>query len=510
MRVDASIASLFVPPAPITASGWPLLDRALRIVRLWPGAHHDRRRRGAGAGRARASAASRAGAASDGPLHAGVRAVRDDARDRSCSSCSCRPASRAAWVNAPLAGLAQHLAAPSWARDVVAFALVVAAVLMLAPAAHAALDDAEQMLQRLSAAGDAVGRSRRAPHAVRHAGACDRRVGRRDGPGDPRQRGRVTWLARAYAIAIAATVVLKAATLVRLRRARAGALSFKVPLNLQLAGRDLPIGLIGPAWSLAPARSSWSRPATARRSPSGGPERADLLFVHGPGSRRRAWSKRRSVATPSICCPPPSCRSIRSTRGPATCWCRPQSALARPRGRRRSRRRGDRDVVVMTVRLLGVDVAADASSRHHADARRAAALSRRSSRSPSGIDGPVRLLIVPAHNVFDAIVATILRLRSSDVYVGESSTLSADEQARLLGEAWERAGKPEDARRPARHLSPQRPHRRVSPRRASAVAHAARSRSDSPRVARRVEGRSARTCTTTTSSGPRSRKWNNN
>src|SRR4029453_690663 len=30
-----------------------------------------------------------------------------------------------------------------------------------------------------------------------------------------------------------------------------------------------------------------------------------------------------------------------------------------------------------------------------------------------------------------------------DVYVGESSTLSAQEQARLLGEAWERAEKPE-------------------------------------------------------------------
>ena len=55
----------------------------------------------------------------------------------------------------------------------------------------------------------------------------------------------------------------------------------------------------------------------------------------------------------------------------------------------------------------------------------------------------MRLLIVPAHNVFDAIVSTILRLRSSDVHVGESATLSADEQARLLGEAWERAAKPE-------------------------------------------------------------------
>ena len=36
-----------------------------------------------------------------------------------------------------------------------------------------------------------------------------------------------------------------------------------------------------------------------------------------------------------------------------------------------------------------------------------------------------------------------MRLRSSEIYVGESATLSADDQARLLGEAWERARKPE-------------------------------------------------------------------
>jgi hypothetical protein len=56
---------------------------------------------------------------------------------------------------------------------------------------------------------------------------------------------------------------------------------------------------------------------------------------------------------------------------------------------------------------------------------------------------PVRLMIVPARNVPDAIVGTVVRLRSSDIYVGESSTLSAADQARLLGEAWERADKPE-------------------------------------------------------------------
>ncbi len=103
---------------------------------------------------------------------------------------------------------------------------------------------------------------------------------------------------------------------------------------------------------------------------------------------------------------------------------------------------GDRDVVVMTARLLGADVTEESAGlatptpyerRLLSDV---VALAERVGR-------PVRLLIVPTRDVLDAIVSTVLRLRSSDVYVGESSTLSAEDQARLLGEAWERADKPE-------------------------------------------------------------------
>ena len=56
---------------------------------------------------------------------------------------------------------------------------------------------------------------------------------------------------------------------------------------------------------------------------------------------------------------------------------------------------------------------------------------------------PVRLVIVPARDVGDAIVSTMIRLQASEVYVGESATMSADEQARRLGEAWERASTPD-------------------------------------------------------------------
>jgi hypothetical protein len=55
---------------------------------------------------------------------------------------------------------------------------------------------------------------------------------------------------------------------------------------------------------------------------------------------------------------------------------------------------------------------------------------------------PVSLLVVPASNVFDAIVGTAQRLNSSRVACGLSNKLSADEQAKLTGDAWESLPEP--------------------------------------------------------------------
>ncbi len=104
---------------------------------------------------------------------------------------------QAVWLNAPLAGLAQHLAGPLWARDVAALAVVVGAVLVLIPAAHASLADAEQMLYRLAGDGTlprAFGtlhvRFGTPARAVDAAAAAVILIAMASG-------GRVTWLARA-------------------------------------------------------------------------------------------------------------------------------------------------------------------------------------------------------------------------------------------------------------------------------------------------------------------------
>ena len=100
----------------------------------------------------------------------------------------------------------------------------------------------------------------------------------------------------------------------------------------------------------------------------------------------------------------------------------------------------------------------------------------------------VRLVIVPARDVFDAVVSTVIRLQASDVYVGESATISADAQARLLGEAWERASTP-DLQVRLVDLPSQRPLRRLPPRSARARAERRATRSHSSHLARRRQER---------------------
>ncbi len=107
-----------------------------------------------------------------------------------------------------------------------------------------------------------------------------------------------------------------------------------------------------------------------------------------------------------------------------------------------------RDLVVMTVRLLQ---GPDTGFRDLREDRiftdyeqllftRVVALAERQGK-------PVKLLVIPSSNVFDAIVRSAIRLRSTEIVVGDSAKFTGAEQARLMGEAWERVGnKPEDLR----------------------------------------------------------------
>ena len=345
------------------------------------------------------------------------------------------------WANAPLAGIAQHLAAPSTVRVLLAVMLAAAAVLILGPAAHAAFGDTEQMLHRASTDGTLpsglaslhtrFGTPARAVDVTVLAMVL---VVLATG-------GRVAWLSRAYGIAIAVMLVLTTASLIRLRRSRQGTIPFKARGNISMRGREIPLGLFSVLVIVASSALTMVLSGDVATI-------ATLAFV----ALLTAWF---TAAVPQAA--PVEARADESSfdlllaaeLSPDQIEARPGNVLVPVRNPHllahvvaALQTSGDRDVVVMTARMLDVDVSQESAGQATPTPYERRLLSDVVALAER-VGRPVRLLIVPTRNVVDAIVGTVIRLRSSDVYVGESSTLSAEDQARLLGDAWERTDKPE-------------------------------------------------------------------
>jgi magnesium transporter len=354
-------------------------------------------------------------------------------------------AERAAWEDAPLAAIARFSGLPGLAAISLAAAATCASVVFLATVVHRSAVNAQRLLLRLCEDG-VVRRSMRAPHprfgtparlinlvalgqlAIVLAAA-----------------GQVQWLAKTYGVVIVGGAVLKIASLIRMRERRTEPRAFRVPLNLRIGGREWPLGLaitavllgIPAVWLVATAdpsaivalgllaagvalltASEQTTETSHAEAPDGG-----LELLPAPAIGLEQMNVQMAVRPGGVLVP------LRRPGALAPLAAALQAASSR-------------DVVAMTVRLVGVDVSEERShaSEMTGEERRlltaAAMLAERQGRD-------IRLLIVPATNVVDAIAETAARLRSSDVHVGESETLTARDQARLLGEPWERTPKPE-------------------------------------------------------------------
>lgn len=99
----------------------------------------------------------------------------------------------------------------------------------------------------------------------------------------------------------------------------------------------------------------------------------------------------------------------------------------------------ERDIVVTTVRLIQ---GPDSGERDLYDATLFTDYEQRLFTQVVALaekhGKPASLLVVPSNNVFDAVVQTALRLDSADIVAGLSVKMSAAEQSRQLGRAWER------------------------------------------------------------------------
>jgi magnesium transporter len=347
------------------------------------------------------------------------------------------------WRAVPLAGLTRHLAGPSWATGTLTVALAIAALLMLEQTTRAALGDVRGLLQHVAPREPADPAPRAVDPQIRAVIRSSDGIAAAVVVVILLGSGRVTWLAPAYAACAVGTLLIKTWALIRLRATRPGPLAFRVPFNIRLAGRERPLGLVALGLLLAFTALAMLLMGDAATTAAA----IGLLGVFALLTIREGRARRQELASPTDQDTSEILSAIEVALEQVDV--RPGNVLVAVRNPHllthlaaALQQHADRDIVVMTARLVGVDADEDdANAGTPTDAERrlfarAVALAEQHGRV-------VRLLIVPAHNAFDAVMAAVVRLRSTAIYVGESSVLSADDQARLLGEAWERAEKPE-------------------------------------------------------------------
>ena len=244
---------------------------------------------------------------------------------------------------------------------------------MLVPAAHAAVGDAEQMLHRSSAEGTLptarlaahrFGTPARAVDVTAAAIILVVRQRRARGLARARLRDGDRGDARA-----------QMAALVRLRRTRPAAQPFPAPFNLRSAAASCRSACWRLGLSSPPARRRcWPRRCAGYPTAASLPARACCSPVGRSEPPIAADERTRSIS----CRPRALARPDR--RPPGQCpRAGSQSARARPcRGRAADAARSR--VVVMTVRLLGVDVARGARQRPRRRQPSGAAVGRRRAR----------------------------------------------------------------------------------------------------------------------------------
>ncbi len=261
--------------------------------------------------------------------------------------------------------------------------------------------------------------------------------------------GHIYILGEAYAFGVIWSFSLKSLAVLVLRFTAPGPREWRVPVNLKIGRVEFPVGLA--AITLALFSVAIINLFTKEVATISGVIFTLILFAAFVASER-ATARRRAAEDHTLdqfqLLPSPDVglTEIAARPGNVLIPVRDPNSLLHLRWALTHTDTGRRDLIVMTVRLLR---GPDTGFRDFDSARmfrqyeqalftRVVAVAEREGR-------PVKLLVVPSNNVPDAIAQTAVRLKTTEIVVGESANFAAAEMARLMGEAWERTPGSEQA-----------------------------------------------------------------
>jgi len=348
-----------------------------------------------------------------------------------------------------IGGIAMHLWGPLWARLVFHGFVVLVGVMILSGAHNTSIVGANGVLNRVAEDG-VLDDSFQKPH--KRFGTSYRIINLVVGLQlltIVLTRGNVFTLAGLYAFGVIWSFAMMALAILILRYTEPEKREWKVPGNIPLGqGRELPVGIIliasvlfltalvnfftkyqatigGISFSLLFFAIFTYSERRANRLRAGKPEGLDQFRVYG---NEEPATETLGVRTGNI---------VVAVRDPKNLY------YLRDVLRRTDTTK--QDVVVMTARLyhrehsFSGNTVFEASQvfDHYEQELFTAAVAAAEKEGK-----PISLLVIPATDVFDAIVATAQRLESSRIVCGLSNKLTPDEQAKLTGDAWERLPEP--------------------------------------------------------------------
>src|SRR5437868_7976682 len=258
-------------------------------------------------------------------------------------------------------------------------------------------------------------------------------------------RGNVTFLANLYAFGVIWSFAMNGLAVLVLRYTRPGQREFQVPLNFYFRGVQIPVGLglITLTLFLIAITNLFTKPVATMA----GGVFSVILYIVFTVSERRA--RNRGVAHVEM---DQFNLELEGELSPEAVGARPGNILVPVSnhfnlyhlGNVLDRiKPGRRDVVVLHVRLLR----RSASGENELDADQlfgsieqhlfSLALSMSEKRGKS-----IRLAVVAANDLWDGILRAATALQSSTIVIGRSAKDNTEEQARQIGEAWEKLPDP--------------------------------------------------------------------